>query len=139
VHAHVKRGVRKTCWYGRGNDDWSRKHGKVHVCLRHRCSCAGNPDRVVTRITGFDADAREVFLVLVSVVIGVRESGRRAVVMLVGVRGRPVLMLGVIVPSIGMHMRRRDRGRRDRDAYRKHKGQKPTHDDESTTPELHQR
>ena len=79
---------------------------------------------MVARIAGFEAAARNVGPVFVRVVMRERESGRRAVVMLVAVRGRSVLMLGVIVPAaVRMHMRRRNRGGRDRDDQRKQEGQ----------------
>jgi hypothetical protein len=106
VHAYIERREPKPCWCNRRNDDQTRKNGKLHVCLRHRRDRARNPDRVIAGITGFDADAGDVSNVLVRVVVIVGGSSGRAVMMLVPVRGRSVLVFGMIVPAVCMDVRR---------------------------------
>lgn len=101
--------------------------------LRQGRDRARNPDRVIAGITGFDADAGDVCNVLVRVVMIVRGSRGRAVVMLVPVRSRSVLVFGMIVPVVCMYVRRRNRGRTDRHGQRKYEGQHTTHENESTT------
>jgi hypothetical protein len=133
VYAYVEGRERKPCWCNRRDNDQTRKNGKRHMYLRHRRDGARNPDCVIAGITGFDADARKVSNVLVRVVVIVRGSRGGAVVMLVPVRGRPVLVFGMIVPAVCVDVRRRDGGRTDRHDQRKRQRQQTTHEDESTT------
>jgi hypothetical protein len=87
---------------------------------------------VLAGITALDSECK-LAIVAVRVVRVVRGDGRRRVMIVVAVRRRSVLMLGMLVWAVRMHVRRRDRGRRDRDDHRKHVVQEATHDDESTT------
>lgn len=106
---------------------------------------------MVARVAGFDSRARDVTIVVVAVIVVMRVAGvvrvvrvvrvvmivrgsdRSAVMMLVAVRRRSVLMLGVLVPAVRMHVRRRCRGRTDGHDHREHERQGATHDHESTT------
>lgn len=100
---------------------------------------------MVARVAGFDSRARDVTIVVIvvmrvagvlrvmRVVMIVRGSGRSAVMMLVAMRRRSVLVVGVLVPAVRMHVRRRCRGRTDGHDHREHEGQGATHDHESTT------
>jgi hypothetical protein len=142
VYPYVEWRDRQTRGHDSVNNDRLRNNGELNVWLRHRRGGGRNPDGMVAGVTGFDSKARYVAMlamvvmvaiVVVRVVMIVQDMGRRAVVMIVVVRGRSVLMFGMLVPTVRMHVRRRDRARRDGHDKRKHERPETAHEHESTT------
>jgi hypothetical protein len=110
MHADVHRRKRQTrgrIWRddNRDGDDG----GELEMDRWHRCDGARNPNHMRAGIAGFDAKSLRaasapVRVVIVMIVDG--GSGRwRLVCVLVTMRCRAVLMLGMLVPVIRVHVR----------------------------------
>jgi hypothetical protein len=101
--------------------------------LRHESAGHGDAYRVPPRVAGLGLNGRSV-VVLVFLNGGMVVAGR-SWRMLVVVRSRPVVVIGVIVASVLVHVQRGPYGGRDRQGLNQHECQEPAHSDQSTTKE----
>ena len=133
MHANVHRRERQTDGRVRGYDDRARKDGQLQMHPRQRRGRTGNADRVVAGVAGFHPERVHIAVAVqfVIVVMILHDQNRRVVVMVVAMRRRTVPMLGMIMPSVRMHVHRRHRGRTGH-GRRQHERKEATHDDEST-------
>jgi hypothetical protein len=107
-------------WQDGLHDDRSGKHSQVQVALRDWRVPRRNPDRVAAGVARLEMGDGCVPIVLEDVAVIVIHRMGPGVLMIVEVRGRPVLMFGMIVSAVRMHVQRRHRSRRGGDGECKH-------------------
>jgi hypothetical protein len=122
VNAYVPGGYRGLTDRARSLGGRTRQLGKVDMDLRHVCAAHGDRDRVPTGVTRFGLDGR----VIVGYGMVVPINSRRVTMV---VSGRPMVMLGMVVPDVFVHVERRGHGRRYDQATREHGCDESAHED----------
>ena len=108
-------------WGARDGDRRPRQLGKITVRLRHARTVHADTDRVSARAARVGLPGRMV-LTCESVMVPISYCW-----MIVIVRGRPVVVLWVVVPDVFVDVKRRRHGRRDDQGLNEHECHDPAH------------
>jgi hypothetical protein len=120
VNSYVGERDRGPNWGARDGDRRPGQLGKINVRLRNASAAHTDTDRVSTRLARVGPQCRMVLIACLNVMVPVSRCGMI-------VRGRPVVVIGVIVPDVLVDVERRRHGRRDDQGLNEHECDDPAH------------
>jgi hypothetical protein len=126
VNSYVGERDRGPNWGARDGDCRPGKLGKINVRLRNASAAHTDTDRVSTRLARVGLPGRMV-LTCESVMIPISYCWMI-------VRGRPVVVIWVIVPEVFVDVQRRGHGRRHGQSLNKHDCDESAHEDSLLRP-----